>query len=238
MLTNTNEGAGAVIKVTREALTLAWELKTGQRRRVVPTSPVATLSAERLVAMEGYYASPQGLVVISRRGERLKLKIGGVNFDFIPYEDGRFSLRLRLFGLIPLNIEALNALSFTSEEFKGRQVIAMYYHGIMLGTMAQFEPVAVPNVWQARSGKYEPLEAESFAFADDFRLIHDKRRGLLFLRMKILGAKISLPLRPLSDTEAVVFGEGRNMGETLRVVPDGDGERLIYSGIALTRKGR
>ena len=41
---------------------------------------------------------------------------------------------------------------------------------------------------------------------------------------------IQVPLRPISDVEAVILGLGRTRGETLRAVVVNGEERLRYSG--------
>ncbi|MCU0935626.1 MAG: hypothetical protein MUF66_06030, partial [Gammaproteobacteria bacterium] len=46
---------------------------------------------------------------------------------------------------------------------------------------------------------------------------------------------VRLPLRPLSDDEAVIAGLGRNRGETVRM-EERDGERLLrFSGFLARR---
>jgi hypothetical protein len=47
---------------------------------------------------------------------------------------------------------------------------------------------------------------------------------------KLSGARIQVPLRPTSDTEAIILGLGRTRGETLRAVSVDGGEGLRYSG--------
>jgi hypothetical protein len=47
---------------------------------------------------------------------------------------------------------------------------------------------------------------------------------------KLSGALIQVPLRPISDTEAIILGLGRTRGETLRAIDVDGEERLRYSG--------
>ena len=41
---------------------------------------------------------------------------------------------------------------------------------------------------------------------------------------------IRVPIRPISDTEAIILGLGRTRGETLRAIEIDGKERLRYSG--------
>jgi acetyl-CoA carboxylase alpha subunit len=44
-------------------------------------------------------------------------------------------------------------------------------------------------------------------------------------------ATIQVPLRPISDTEAIILGIGRTRGETVSIIGGEGGERIRYSGL-------
>jgi ABC-type phosphate transport system permease subunit len=48
--------------------------------------------------------------------------------------------------------------------------------------------------------------------------------------------KLQFALKPISDTEAVIYGLGRGMGETIGVVTVGNDEMLTYSGYLLKKQ--
>jgi hypothetical protein len=51
-------------------------------------------------------------------------------------------------------------------------------------------------------------------------------------KMPVLSSKrIQVPVKPISDTEAIILGLGRTRGETLRAVEVEGEERLRYSGL-------
>jgi len=52
------------------------------------------------------------------------------------------------------------------------------------------------------------------------------------------GATIRLPLKTLSDNEAVILGEGRAMGESILVLNEGGQELVYYSGFKLKKNPR
>jgi len=57
-------------------------------------------------------------------------------------------------------------------------------------------------------------------------------------RMPLLADEtIQVPLRPISDTEAVILGLGRTRGETLRAIEVQGEERLRYSGFIGRKRG-
>ncbi|MFY9973697.1 MAG: hypothetical protein WAK53_05550, partial [Chromatiaceae bacterium] len=59
------------------------------------------------------------------------------------------------------------------------------------------------------------------------------REGHLCMSYKLprlSSSTIQVPLRPISDTEAIILGLGRTRGETLRAITVDGAERLRYSG--------
>jgi hypothetical protein len=67
-----------------------------------------------------------------------------------------------------------------------------------------------------------------------------EERGLLLLDYRLVefgGARVSNVLRPISDSEAVLAGLWRGMGETVRVVVNGGVEQLDYAGYRLQKAG-
>jgi len=63
---------------------------------------------------------------------------------------------------------------------------------------------------------------------------------MLEVTIPILGdygiERLKFAIHPISDTEAILLGLGRNMGETIQVVNDHGVERLHYSGCECIRK--
>lgn len=52
----------------------------------------------------------------------------------------------------------------------------------------------------------------------------------------IFKGELKFALNPISDIEAVVYGLGRGMGETIRVEKAGNEEQLRYSGYILRKR--
>jgi hypothetical protein len=92
-----------------------------------------------------------------------------------------------------------------------------------------------------RVGEYElvdprahlPLiERAELKFEDPFLILD--------VRIPLLGdygiERLQFAVRPVSDTEAILPGLGRNMGETIQAVGDAGGETLRYSGCEFKKK--
>ena len=123
----------------------------------------------------------------------------------------------------------------TSHEIEGRHCVALRPGGVFMGIATPFEPAPVPAAWRARAGRYGIANPDPRSVLGDVRLEYDRRRGMLLLELQVFDQRMSFPLQVLSESEAVVAGEGRNLGDTLSVYRVGGEERLLYSGYQLAR---
>lgn len=101
--------------------------------------------------------------------------------------------------------------------------------GVLLGEKVQETPF--PEVWRRRVGKYQLLNLDpGFPLTEPQVKLRDGQLCMSYKLPLLSSSAIQVPLRPISDTEAIILGVGRMRGETLgAVVVDGE-ERLRYSG--------
>ncbi|UCH63911.1 MAG: beta-lactamase family protein [Fidelibacterota bacterium] len=234
VMSNSDQSSTSVMKIAIETIRLAHEIKTGKRPRADEVRPVIALDDSELTALTGTYSTFMGLSRVTRKGNRAIIRLAGFNLDLVPHPGNRFSVRFRLFGLIPLKIPILETIRFDRHEIEGSQYLALYMNDMLMGLAGKFEPVSIPEVWLERVGKYENIEGEENAMMGDFRLDYDKKASLLLLKIKALGSRMVFPLEPVNDTEAITIGQGRNLGETVRF--EEEGELLVFSGLRLKRR--
>ena len=101
-------------------------------------------------------------------------------------------------------------------------------------------PVPVPDKWQGRVGAYEianPGDDTIIVENIHLRYEEDILRVDYSLPLFFSGT-MSIALAPVSDTEAVIRGLGRGMGETVRVILVDGEERLFYSGYELRKMNK
>ncbi len=95
-----------------------------------------------------------------------------------------------------------------------------------------------PEKWLQRVGEHEIANAgDDIIVPDQLRLRYDD--GLLFFDYFVSSsykAAARFVLLPVSDTEATLYGLGRGMGETIRVVTIDDKEGLYYSAYLMQMK--
>lgn len=239
-LANSCSSGAVVAESASRLLKLALEAKTGISQPLeyrLKKAPVAQVPDEQhLKDFEGRYATWLGLIDVHRDDSRLKARISGWNFDLVPLEDKTFGVEFRLFGLIHLRhlygIDFDNVL-LRHADVDGRRVVVMTFKGRDQVLGAKVKPEPIPSAWLARLGKLEVYNQDEYMHFRDNELAVDN--GILVmkyrLKMPVLSEQsASVPIRPISDNEAVVMGLGRGMGETVYIERESGEEVLHYSG--------
>jgi len=240
VLANSATASPVVSKVATEALKLALEAKTAIKQPVqAETAPgKVSLSKVELQAFEGRYATPVGLVDITKKTDNLQAEVMGRSLRLVPRTDGLLGLRYKLLGLIPISLGELDQVGISRAMVAGREIIKASMNGQELLIGERIKPVPIPEVFQKRVGEYEIVNAQDDAVLPEMvRLRLDN--GLLlveYVMPPFVDKTMSLAIRPLSDSEAIISGLGRGMGETIRIITVGGEEIIRYSGYLLKKK--
>lgn len=189
----------------------------------------------------GTYASSMGLIRITARDGSLYADLGGSSFRLIPGKGGDYSLQYRLFGFIPLSLDALKPITLRFAHGKPGNLVFVSMNGLVMGLASPRVQSPATEVWKTRTGRYTPAQKEVFAFVADAALEHEPSEDLMFFRLRLSpvfgGATLRLPLRIENDKELVIQGYGRNLGETIRITQGADGrETLHYAGVPLVKQ--
>jgi hypothetical protein len=233
-----------VNKVAEEALKLALEAKTGitQPRMEKPLrEPILPWSQRVLKDYEGHYATGFRVYTVRTRGEGLHTRLMGKPVQLVPHGIGLFSVQYRLFGIFPINVKQLEGLTFSLTRIAGRDVLVLHDNGKKYLLGERIEPSPIPDAWLKRLGDYELVNpGDYFPMIEKAQLKYEDHLLTLDVTTPILSnvgiERLRFAVGPLSDTEAVILGLGRNMGETIQAVTEKGEVRLRYSGCEFRRK--
>jgi CubicO group peptidase (beta-lactamase class C family) len=240
VLANSDTAGRVVGKVATEALKLALEAKTGDRQpeREKPERGEGSLSKEALQRYEGWYATPVGAVNIRKTSGGLRADVMNRTLRLIPRADGSLALQYRLLGIFPIRIEELVGLGISRVDVAGREILAARMHGREFPIGERIRPGPVSAKWLGRTGEYEVANpGEDAILPEKMRLRADS--GFLYVDYSIpilFEGMMSFTLDPVSDTEAIIRGIGRGMGETVRVVTVNGKDMFSCSGYLLRKK--
>ncbi len=187
----------------------------------------------------GSYATDLGLIAIRPRDEKLCACVIEQTLDLIPYPDGWFGIRQTSIDSLPPSHQVFGELRFRTRMIDGREVIVAERDGQEMLLGEKVRPAPVPEAWRKRVGSYELLNPDPAFPLEEPRLWYERGNLGMSYRMPLLSDKvIRVPLRPISDTEAIILGLGRTRGETLRAVHHKGEERLRYSGYIGRKQSR
>jgi CubicO group peptidase (beta-lactamase class C family) len=201
---------------------------------------LAELARDRSLAlpaqMEGSYATDFGLLSIRREAAELCACLAQKTLDLIPYPNGWFGVEQEAGGALPPSLRPLAGMELQTRVIDGREVVVARRGGKVSILGEKVPDAPIPDPWLDRVGKYEVLNPdEGFPVTDTRIRLRDGQLCMSY-RMPVLSPKtIQVPIRPISDTEAIILGLGRTRGETLRAFTEGGEERLRYSGYVARR---
>ena len=242
VLANSSTAGRVVDKAATEALVLALEAKTGNRQpeREKPKRGEGSLSQEALQRYEGWYATLIGPVNVHKTSGGLRADVMNRTLRLIPRPDGSLGLEYRLLGLFPIRIEELDGIGISRADVAGREILAARMKGREFAIGERIRPVPVPAEWLGRTGEYEIANpGEDAVLPEKMRLRADG--GFLFADYSIpllFPGTMCFAVAPVSETEAIIRGIGRGMGETIRVVTVNGENMLSHSGYLLRKRGR
>jgi hypothetical protein len=239
VLANSSTSSRVVSKAAVQAITLALEAKAGIRQPVQlkPLEVEAPLQQEVLRDYSGRYASIAGLAEITPKMDHLHAEVMNRTFQLTRCSDGGFNVKYRLLGLFEIKLGELDYYELSHSIVAGCEILKARTKGRELLVAEKINPVPIPEAWQKPAGKYLIKN-----LGDDFPLIEDiriqYRDGLLLAECSVpffFKGTARFPLKPMSDSEVIITGLGRGMGETIRVVQFEEAEALRYSGYILKR---
>jgi len=241
VLSNSSTSSRVVNKAAVRAITLALEAKAGikQPQQNKPVEVEAPLPQDVLREYAGRYASLAGLAEIKPKSDHLHAELMNRTFQLTPCVDGGYSVKYRLFGLFQFSLGELDYYEFSRDMVAGHEILKASTKGRDFLIAEKIAPTPIPESWKKRAGEYRIAN-----LGDDVPLLEDIHLrfedGMLLAEYAVpffIKGKVRYPLRPISDTEAIIAGLGRGMGETIRVVQVNGGEALRYSGYVLVKNG-
>ncbi len=239
VLANSSNSGSVVNKVASETLKLALLAKTGrsQPKRQQPAA-AGVLPQDELNRYGGNYATMMGVVKLTPGSGHLLAELQGRSIRLTPRADGQLRMEYRLFGLFPISLGELDHIGISRTTIAGEDILKATLDGQEILVGKRLQPKTVPWRWLTRIGSYEAVNAGDDAIlfdqvelrCDNDMLVIDYAMPLFF------NGKLGLAIEPLSDTEAVIAGLGRMMGETIQMVRQDDTELFRFAGYLFRKK--
>lgn len=179
----------------------------------------------------GNYATDFGLISIRPQDAKLCACIVEETVDLIPYPNGWFGIGQGSMASLPPSFKPLSKMRFQTQQIDGREVVVAENGKKKVVLGEKIPPAPVPEIWLNRVGPYKVLNQDKEFPVTESELKLNNGQLCMSYKMPVLSSKrIQVPVKPISDTEAIILGLGRTRGETLRAIEVNGEERLRYSG--------
>ncbi|MGD2118911.1 MAG: serine hydrolase domain-containing protein [Chromatiales bacterium] len=184
------------------------------------------------IGMPGEYVTDFGLISIQAKDDRLCGCIAEETFDLIPYPNGWFGMPQQVSASLPPSYRPLAKLQYKSLKIDGIDVIVAQGNGRQIVLGKKVAPIEMPESWKKRLGKYQLHNPDPlFPVIDTELLMHDEQLYMKYRMPLLTDRTMQIPLRPISDDQAIILGLGRTRGETLWVSRENNGQEIVhYSG--------
>ncbi len=240
VLANSTSSGMLVSEAAAEALKLAFEAKTGinqpDRKKDLPERSL--LPAKQLRSYAGYYDTPVGVAAVEAKADYLQVQAVNETARLIPRADRRFYLQYKFLELIPINIGELGHIGISRVTIDGKDILEADVNGRELPVGVKIPPVPLSAKWLQRTGDYHCLNCENDPITfDNVHLRH--KDGLLLLDYTlrpVLDKQITIALQPISDSDALIYGQGSGRGETIRLLHQGGRDLFWYAGYKFAKK--
>lgn len=246
VLSNSTTAQNVVSKITTEALKLALEAKLGitQPAKIARKVNDIPLTLADVHTYEGYFDTLIGLIKVKGKVDDLHTEIMGQELALIPHDDKELGVRLKLFGLIPVKIDALESVSLSLHKIDGRDVLALKNHGQSILIGEKLTPVTIPEHMLDFIGDYEVVNKPDGPTFDSVRVVHEdglligiftfpqRKSGFVFHP----GFVFRMALKPVSDNAVVLAGIGPGKGETMHLMKIGGKTHISVSGLEFRKK--
>lgn len=241
----------SVSRIAQRALALMLEARTG--RRQTPAAPgfvpaaAPWTSAQRSAlqqACSGDFITVAGVLRVRPQGDWVTARLLDRRLELQAGENGRFGLRYRWLGLVPVPLGALSQMGFECTQVDGRDLLFATLDGERLVVGERLRPAAAswPDLESRWLGRYEAVwqPGEVPTLGREVRLLQSD--GLLWVEFGLHpafgGSRMRALVQPESDTRARLPGPLAEGGAVLqRVSRPGEAPRVRYSGWEFQRVG-
>jgi CubicO group peptidase (beta-lactamase class C family) len=236
VLSNSDGGMINVGLIADELLKQAVVVKTGEKVSSLGAQSVSekVQDKEQPEPSTGTFAATNGIVQIFRHKDALRASMQGMQFSLRDTSNGWYTPRLLLFGFLPIKIASLESLRLAVRSIDGQRILGMEQYGLRVPFGVEYSPVDIPAAWAESLGEYRLTTQDKLPPFTSLRC--QMKDDTLFLHLTARKAgKMSLVLRPISDTEAVILGFGRVAGVTVELSHQDDVKTMKMIGLEFAK---
>ncbi len=215
----------AVVNLMKAAIAVKTGLSPADAATAAAPLPPGTPAA----VPGGYYGTVAGLAKVIP-ADRPELEARGWRFRLTPGEDGWYAPELLLARIVPVPVSLFKDIAVAFRTVNGEDVVFVREGPKVSAVGKRCAPSPIPSSWLRYAGRYELVSGQNLQLKlDDFRVFVED--GFLMVELAAEGESGRFVLRPAADDEAVLYGLGRRMMETMTAAGAPGEERLHFAGL-------
>lgn len=231
VLANAFESRELVDNIARDVLAQALMVKTGIRQTVPDRGVVYTSNNS-----EGQYATWRGYSRVFSKGKSFRLQMN--NRPLFLVDGPVYRMQYRLFGLVPINVPALNKIRIAFAQFDNKHYMIARFKGwdFLFGEKVNRQKLDAR--WQSRLGNYRVINKDHVFSVTDISLgMVDGVPCISYSAPPYVPERVDFPFEVVDENSAVLSGIGRNLGDRIVFHQTSDQVNMSLSGFVarLTR---
>lgn len=242
---NSNKGSSNLLAMTWDILQAlpVKKVKNPILDTKVSKNQIAKKTKEfpkKIPSGTGLYSAPFGIYTIKDSPPNLEANFSGSNLTLKKESNFDWKPSFKLFNLIPVTIPALENMRASFYEYEGSEYFLLKSFpepGSIITLGEKVNPVSLSSAWKMRLGKYRIQRSKGWDMLDSFELT--EREGVFILNGTFAILQMKIPyqvlLKPVTDKEVIVAGQGRGLGDVVRVLSENGEIKLSYLGYQLTK---
>ncbi len=230
-------GSNTLIENTaNDILNAATAIKCNISQPIEPPMEQAIKTPEEVIKTTlGSYATAMGPTIVKQSGNRLLARVSGKNLYLQYHKDGWFSLRYKLFDLIPIPLKDLQKLRIRVTSIAGEKVLLAKDGGFTSIGGQAFKPEPLNKIWRSRLGNYT-IEYSQGDYHWMDKVCLKQLDGFFIITLRIdKRHNSSLIIHPIDNDTAIIQGLGRGLQETIYVNGEGNTTVLSFSGYRIRK---
>jgi CubicO group peptidase (beta-lactamase class C family) len=236
---NTNKAANAPDEMAHTIIKDLFEYHTDKKIGTEKKTQPVSMKKEELLQHEGYYPNVYfGPMKVIARKNKLLLKSSAMPMPLHlePRSDSTYTVKTKLFGLIPLPVKMLEVLTVEFKEIENDKFLYFNIAETMLNPNLRIKPYTVPPEYDQYTGKYKVLNMDhSDKVVKNVKI--KKSKDFYILKYTFLGRhQFNLVLKPVDKTNARIAGLGRFQGEKIQWKTENNSTRMHWSGLILEKE--
>ncbi|MHB8454081.1 MAG: serine hydrolase domain-containing protein [Acidiferrobacterales bacterium] len=234
VLANADTANKMIYDIAEQALRLALKARYGISQPPA-AKPAAVVKVPRTVLDQyvGEYSLMGTLAHVTVSADHLELRVAGHTLELVPTSPTMFRAEFSLLGMfsVPIDFPPVEFVHVQGHDFA-------LLHDRMVTAAEKIPHYTLSKVWRERTGSYHIInpDAHYLVNLDHCRMLVQDGRLLLDLEISGLeDRRVKIVIMPVSDSEAYVFGLGRNVGDMTTFSDNNGRPQVHYSGYIFER---